>query len=153
MKRISSLLLTFLLVFAFLAPTQVSAEEKALPGTYYGKVTRVIDGNSFVLDSLDGQTLTIKISGINTSTNPDALGLTTAFLLGQNIKVELTSDTSTYLQPYYYGVVYVNDIDIAKMYLQSGFCKVDVNTVPAGNQRVYLAYQNDAKYYREGIWK
>ncbi len=153
MKRISSLLLTFLLVFVFIAPNQVSAVEKTIPGIYYGKVTRVIDGNSFVLDSLDGQSLTIKIAGINTSSNPDALALTTAFLQGQNLKVDLSSDTSTYLQPYYYGVVYVNDIDIAKMYLQSGFCKVDPTTVPAGNLRIYQAYQNDAKYWREGIWK
>ncbi len=153
MKRISTLLLAFLLIFTLITPTEVSAEEKTIPGTYYGKVTRVVDGNSFELHSLDGQDLSVKIAGINTSVNPDALGLTKAFLLGKNIKIEILTTPSSNLQPFYYAIVYMNNIDIAKMYLQSGICKVNYNTMPTGYERVYSAYQNDAYYYSEGIWR
>ncbi len=153
MKRIYSLLLAFLLAFTLITPTQVSAVEKTWPGTYNGKVTKIIDGNSFNLRTQDGQDLTIKIAGINSSKNSDALELTKALLLGKNIKVDVLSLSSTYLQPYYYGVVYIDNNDIAKWYLLSGYCNLDYASVPSGNLQVYTNYLNSAKYNKVGIWK
>ncbi len=153
MKRITSFLLTLILIFTFATPTQVFAKEKALPGTYYGKVTKVFDGNSFLLESLDGQDLTFKIAGIDTSVNPDAFELTKTILLGTNVKVELIPVSTANLTPYSYGIVYYNNVDLAKIYLQSGFCKVDSKTVSSSLAKTYTSYENTAKYYKEGIWK
>ncbi len=153
MKNITSLLMILLLIFTFSTPTEVQAVEKLTSGSYYGKVTKVIDGNSFTFQSIDGHDITIKISGIDTSENPYALELTQAYLQGKNVRVEILPLAIANLQPYCYGVVYYNNVDVAKQYIQSGYCEVDYNTISPSYKTSYTAFQNDAKYYREGIWK
>ncbi len=152
-KRLSPLLLTLVLFFTFATPTQVLAQEQTYPGTYNGKVTKVIDGNSFQIETLDGQEIAIKIAGIDTTPNKDALKLTNALLLGKNIKVEVLSNTYYNKKPYSYAIVYYNNQDVASMYLQSGYCKVDSSKISSTLAQTYNSYQNTAKYYKEGIWK
>ncbi len=153
MKKITSLLLALLFVFTFSMSSDVLATEKLPSGSYYGKVNRIIDGDSFEFKSIDGSNMTIKIAGINTTTNPSALELTKAALQGKNVRVNILSITSANLKPYYYGVVYLNEIDLAKMYLVSGYCKVNKNTISSEYINSYTSAENEARYFRIGIWK
>ncbi len=152
MKNITSLLVTFLLTFSLLSPTNVFAVEKLPTDSYYGKVTRIIDGNSFTLKTINGENLNIKIAGIETVEYQYALELTEAFILGKNVRVQIVPISSTNLQPYYYGIVYYNGDDVAKQYLLSGYATFNSKTIIPYYSKIYTSYQFSAQYYGEGIW-
>ncbi len=153
MKKITSLLIALVLIFTFATPSEVSATEKLVSGNYYGKVTSVINGDSFTLQTIDGNNLTVKIAGIDISENPYAYEITQAYLQGKNVRVEVLPIAIANLQPYYYGVVYYNNVDVAKQYLQSGYCRINSSTISSTYITSYTNLQNRAKYARHGIWK
>lgn len=121
-------------------------------GILHGKVTTVIDGNAFKIKTLDNQNLTIKIAGIDTTTNPDAYTMLKSALQGKNVKVEIINLPISNMQPYSYGVVYIGNTDISKPILQSGLAEYEPTTISSAYKNRYIMYENEAKYNKEGIW-
>lgn len=146
------LMFTLLLMFILTAtPIQAFAVTKPI-GTLHGKVTNVVDGDAFVIKTLDNQKLTIKIAGIDTTPNPDAYTFLKSFLQGKNVKVEIISIATTNIQPFNYGVVYIDNTDISKLILQSGLAEYEPTTISSTYKNRYIGYENEAKYNYEGIW-
>lgn len=151
-KKLVSFTLTLLLLVTS-TQTQVFAETVIKPtGTLHGKVTNVIDGNAFKIRTLDNQSLTIKIAGIDTTTNPDAYTMLKSTLQGKNVKVEIINLPINNMQPYSYGVVYIGNNNISKPMLQSGLAEYDPKTISDKYKYSYIIYENEAKNNYEGIW-
>lgn len=151
-SKLASFALVLFLVVTFM-PVEAFAKTATKPiGTIHGKVTNIVDGNAFEIRTLDNQNLTIKIAGIDTTVNPDAYTFLKAFLQSKNVKVEIINLAITNIQPYSYGVVYVDDTDISKAILQSGLAEYESTTISATYKNRYIGYQNEAKYNKEGIW-
>ncbi len=150
LTHITTFILTFVLLFT-ISLTVVNAEEKP-SGMVYGKIVTIHDGNSFTILTIDNELYKFKISGIDTSKNPDAYNLMQGFLKGKNVKILIHNTPSTNLKAYSYGVVYISNEDIAKQILTLGYASVDTTTCTSSNLNFYNAYQNVAKKAKVGIW-
>ncbi len=151
LRNVATFILTFVLMFTF-SFSVVQATEKP-QGLVYGKVIEVHEGNSFTLLTQDNKRYTFKISGIDTSDNPDAYPFLKGYLKGKNARVSIPIIASANTKPYSYGIVYIGSQDIAKDMLASGFASLDASTCDSDNLKTYTSYENSAKYQKVGIWK
>ncbi len=150
MKKITAFILTFVLMFT-LSVSVVYAEVKPT-GMVYGKIVQVHDGDSFSILTQDNKLYKFKISGINTSKNPDAYTFLNSYLKGKNARVMVQNIPSANLKAYSYGVVIIDNVDIAKPMLQLGYASVNTSTCTPDNKNIYSRYENTAKQAEVGIW-
>lgn len=153
MKKLSLFSLLAICCLVFITPLETFATTITPAGYIRGKVLEVKDGNSFILESMDGDKYNIKIAGISTDGIDYSYEFLQSYLSGKNVKVNILPISSTNLKPFSYGIVYYDDENVGKMMLTSGLAKLDDSSLNSNSlKNAYYSYQNNAIRGNEGIW-